>query len=218
MHDVEATFCFVDLAGFSALTEAHGDDAAADLALRFTGLVTETLAEEGRLVKTIGDAALVVSPSPSPGIRFVSRLWRRAAEEPDFPVLRAGLHHGEAVERGDDVFGSAVNLAARVAAEARGGQVLATARVGDAACRSGVSVTPLGAVTFRNVREPVDLFQLDFGLGGMAEVIDPVCRMRIASDSAPARLHLDGIDYWFCSTRCLGLFASDPGAYRRATV
>ena len=75
---------------------------------------------------------LLVSPSPSPGIRFISRLWRRTADEPDFPVLRAGLHHGEAVERGDDVFGSGVNLAARVAAEARGGQVLATARVGDA--------------------------------------------------------------------------------------
>jgi class 3 adenylate cyclase/YHS domain-containing protein len=213
---VEATFCFVDLAGFSALTEAHGDEAAADLALRFTGLVTETLAGHGRLVKTIGDAALVVSPSPPPAIRFVSGLWRRAAEEPDFPVLRAGLHHGEAVERGDDVFGSAVNLAARVAAEARGGQVLATARVGDAARSGGVSVTPLGTVTLRNVRQPVELFQLDFGLGGMPEVIDPVCRMRIASDSAPARLHLDGIDYWFCSARCLGLFAADPGAYRRS--
>ncbi len=72
LHDVEATFCFVDLAGFSALTEAHGDDAAADLAVRFTGLVTETLAENGRLVKTIGDAVLVVSPSPAPGVQFIS--------------------------------------------------------------------------------------------------------------------------------------------------
>jgi adenylate cyclase len=146
---MEATFCFVDLAGFSALTEAHGDDTAADLALRFTGLVTETLAGDGRLVKTIGDAVLVVSPSPLRGIQFISRLWRRATAEPDFPVLRAGLHHGVAVERGDDLFGSAVNLAARVAAEARGGQVLATAWVADAARGSGLSVTPLGTVTFR---------------------------------------------------------------------
>jgi adenylate cyclase len=213
---MEGTFCFVDLAGFSALTEAHGDDAAADLALRFTGMVREALAGDGRLVKTIGDAVLVVSPSPSPAIRFVSRLWNRAGEEPGFPVLRAGLHHGEAVERGDDVFGSAVNLAARVAAAARGEQVLATARAAEAARRIGVSATPLGKVRFRNVRDPVDLFRLDFGLAELAQVIDPVCRMRIASESAPARLRLDGADYWFCSTRCLGLFAADPGAYRRS--
>ncbi len=144
----------------------------------------------------------------------MSGLWRRATDEPDFPVLRAGLHHGEAVERGEDVFGGAVNLTARVAAAARGGQVLVTARVADAARSAGIPVTPLGTVTFRNVREPVDLFDLDFGVGRSAQVIDPVCRMRIASERAPARLHLDGIDYWFCSTRCLGLFAADPGAYR----
>ena len=167
-------------------------------------------------MKTIGDVALVVSPDPAGGVDLVVRLWRLAADEPDFPVLRAGLHYGEAVERGPDVFGHAINIAARVAAQARGGQVLATAQVADAAPARGIAILPYGTVTLRNLREPVALFALNVTPDAATEVIDPVCRMRIASDSASARLHLDGIDYWFCSTRCLGLFAADPGAYRRS--
>jgi len=61
--NVEATFCFVDVAGFSALTEAHGDTAAADLLERFTALANGALGDEGRLVKTIGDAVLVTTVS-----------------------------------------------------------------------------------------------------------------------------------------------------------
>lgn len=212
---MEGTFGFVDLAGFSALTEAHGDEAAADLALQFTRLVMEALAGDGRLVKTIGDAVLVVYPTPSQAVQFISRLWQRAAQEKDFLALRAGLHHGEAVERGHDVFGTAVNVAARVTSQARGGQVLVTTHVAEAARTSGVTVTPFGTIPLKNVREPVHLFQLDLELRETTEVIDPVCRMRIVADRAPARLHLDGIDYWFCSVRCLGLFAADPTTYRR---
>jgi class 3 adenylate cyclase/YHS domain-containing protein len=214
---MEATFCFVDMAGFAALTEAHGDDAAARLALRLSEMVQHALAADGRLVKSIGDAALVTTPSAARGVGFVQRLWGLSAREPDFPVLRAGLHHGEAVERSGDVFGAAVNLAARVAAEARGGQVLATTLVADTARAGGLAVTPLGRITLRNIREPVDLFALGLTLGGR-EVIDPVCRMRVAPDNAAGRLRVDGADYWFCSLECVRSFAADPAAFRRSSM
>jgi adenylate cyclase len=188
---MEATFCFVDLAGFSALTEAHGDAAAADLVLRFTSLVTTTMGVTARLVKTIGDAAFVALPAPAQAVGFIGRLVARIAQESDFPVLRAGMHHGDAVERNGDVFGAAVNLAARLA---------------------GRSVTSLGSVRLRNLREPVELFDLGVDVCD-DEVIDPVCRMRVAPGRAVGRLTLSGSSYWFCSLRCAGLFARDPGAY-----
>jgi adenylate cyclase len=209
---MEATFCFVDLAGFSALTEAHGDAAAADLVLRFTSLVTTTMGVTARLVKTIGDAAFVALPAPAQAVGFIGRLVARIAQESDFPVLRAGMHHGDAVERNGDVFGAAVNLAARVAAYARGGQVLGTAPIADAARQAGRSVTSLGSVRLRNLREPVELFDLGVDVCD-DEVIDPVCRMRVAPGRAVGRLTLSGSSYWFCSLRCAGLFARDPGAY-----
>ena len=55
---MEGTFCFVDMAGFTALTEAHGDEAAARLAVRLSELVQSALSDQGRIVKSIGDAIL----------------------------------------------------------------------------------------------------------------------------------------------------------------
>jgi adenylate cyclase len=210
---MEGTFCFVDLAGFSALTEAHGDTAAADLVQRFCALVEEALREDGRLLKTIGDAVLVAVPEPGRAVSFLRRLLERAAVEPDFPVLRAGLHHGEAVERGGDVFGAAVNLAARVTSQAAGGEVLATARVADAARTHGIEVTDLGEIALRNVRDPVRLFLLGIGGTDHPEAIDPVCRMRVRRDRAGGRLRFEGAEYYFCSLDCAGKFALAPASY-----
>jgi adenylate cyclase len=211
---MEATFGFVDLAGFTALTEAHGDDVAANLAQRFCALVEATLERDGRLVKSIGDAVLVVAPTPTEAVSFVARLLDRAAAEPDFPVLRAGLHHGEAVERNGDVFGTAVNVAARVTSRAAGGQVLATGAVATAARAQNVEVTDLGEFPLRNLRDPVRLFLIGLGGKGDAVVaIDPVCRMRVHRDFGGGRLRFKGTEYYFCSLECAGKFALMPASY-----
>ena len=62
---VERTFSFVDLAGFTALTEAHGDLDAADLLGRFIGLARASLSAGDELVKSIGDAVMLASPGPA---------------------------------------------------------------------------------------------------------------------------------------------------------
>jgi len=70
----EWTFALVDLAGYTALTETHGDEHAAELATTFAALATECLASGDRLVKPIGDAVLPASTNPSAGISLVDRL------------------------------------------------------------------------------------------------------------------------------------------------
>ncbi len=206
---MEQTFCFVDLAGFSALTEAHGDDTAADLVLRFTGMVERGLQGDGELIAVIGDAVFVASNEPKSGLRVLRRLWQRAEEEPEFPALRAGLHHGEAVRRGTQLYGSAVNTAARVAAQASGGQVLATSAVATSARIEGIPVTALGATRLKNLRDAVELFALQLGPQELTEAIDPVCRMRVTRAGAAGHLALDGEEHWFCSRECLRLFVSE---------
>jgi YHS domain-containing protein len=137
------------------------------------------------------------------------------AGEPDFPQARAGLHHGAAVEKRDDIFGAAVNLAARVASQAGGGEVLATSAVALAAAELGFSTTSLGLIHLRNIRDSIELHVLDLGGSTSSNVLDPVCRMRVHPQRAAGRLSFGGETYWFCSLRCCSLFASSPEAYVR---
>ena len=87
----EATFTFVDLAGFTALTETHGDAAAASLVERFSDLVATATKTDARLVSIVGDGAFLVSDDPASALRMVGRLVELAQLEPNFPELRAGL-------------------------------------------------------------------------------------------------------------------------------
>ena len=215
---IAATFSFIDLAGFTALTEAQGDEDAADVATLFAELTRAALGPGDRLVKTIGDAVLVTSPDPNAGVDLVERLLSHAGAEPDFPSLRAGLHHGDAVERGGDVFGASVNLAARVAAEAHAGEVLGTEPIAQAAQECGIPVAHLGSVLLKNVREPIPLYSLALVLGDSDTPIDPVCRAPVDRRGAAGRLRYRGAEYWFCSLTCAAAFASNPGWHAAETA
>lgn len=109
----ERAVLFADLAGFTALTEAHGDLGAADVAGRFAELARSVLLEDARVVKTIGDAVMVVASDARVGLEIAMRLLRSVDGEADFPGVRLGLHAGPVVERAGDVFGATVNVAAR---------------------------------------------------------------------------------------------------------
>ena len=210
MKRIEATIGFIDLAGFTALTEAHGDFDAADMATRFAQLTRASLGADDRLIKTIGDAVLVTSPTPGGALEFIDRLLAAAAGDKTLPALRAGLHHGPAVEREGDVFGAAVNLAARVAAEAYAGEVLATAAVAAAARDRGIPVAEIGPVSLKNVGAETVLSSLGFMVGAIDSAIDPVCQAIVDRRSAAGHLRHEQKSYWFCSLTCAAAFASNP--------
>ena len=207
------TVAFVDLAGYTALTDIHGDNRAADLAGRFAQLARESLEPGEQLVKTIGDAVMVSAPTPVAGVALVARICTGTDTEPAFPVVRAGLHHGPVVDRDGDLFGATVNLASRVSAQAGGGQVLATAAVAEPAADAGYDIGPLGAFDLRNLTDPVDLFELAPCPRPHQRAVDPVCRMAIDRTDAPARLSHNGRDHWFCSLDCAAAFAANPDSY-----
>ncbi|HET6811054.1 MAG TPA: hypothetical protein VFH50_08605 [Acidimicrobiales bacterium] len=104
-----------DLTGFGRLTEAEGDEAAAEVAIRFAALVREALAPGERLVKTLGDGVLVVSPDVGTARATAARIRHRVAADGSLPPVHAGVRAGTVVWRDGDVFGAAVNDAARLA-------------------------------------------------------------------------------------------------------
>jgi adenylate cyclase len=207
---IESTIAFVDLAGFTALTEAQGDEDAARLATKFAKMTRGALGEGDRLIKTLGDAVLVTSPTATSGIALVDRILTLAAGEQGFPALRAGLHHGSVIQKDGDVFGAAVNLAARVANEAYAGEVLGTEPIAEAAREASIPVIDLGAVSLKNVRAAIPLFSLAILVGDADDTIDPVCRLPVDRHAAAGRLSYRGVEHWFCSLSCAAAFASNP--------
>lgn len=211
----ERTFVFADLAGYTALTEAHGDDDAARIATRFHALARSCLPRGTHLVKTIGDAVMIAAPSVADGIAVALELSRLVAAEPTFPALRVGLHVGSVVERDNDYFGAAVNIAARVAGVARGGEVVCTAPVAVVATgRDFVGARALGTVRLKNVAAPVELYRLggDDAFGELRHV-DPVCRMQVLASEAAATRDYASITIHFCSTTCATKFDESPELY-----
>ena len=211
---VSATFMFADIAGFTALTEAHGDQEAAKLVGEFCeAIAAELPAFGGTQVKTIGDALMLRIPDPGTAVLLGLRIAHDVLRGHGAPAVRVGMHHGPAIERAGDYIGSTVNLAARVSAAATGGEVLLTARTAATAPQvEGVVYQSRGRQTLRNVRDPVELVaavrQGDTSDRGLA--IDPVCRMAVDPEHAAGRLTYEDTTYYFCTLDCAGAFARHP--------
>ena len=216
LTDPAATFLFADIAGFTALTEAHGDEEAATLVADFCDAVRAELPAGAAHVKTIGDALMLRIPDPGKAILLGLRITHGLMRGHGAPAVRVGLHHGSAIEREGDYFGAAVNLAARVSGVATGGEVLVTAQTAALVPElEGVFYESRGRTALRNVREPVELFAA-VRRGEAAEgdlPVDPVCRMAVDPDRATGRLMHEGTAYYFCTLACAGEFAQDPERY-----
>ena len=214
MTDGAATFVFADIAGFTAITEAHGDEEAVKLVEELSeGVEAELPAIQGECVKTIGDALMLRIPAPGDAVLLALRIANDLLSAHGAPAVRVGLHHGPAVERKGDYFGASVNLAARVSALASGGEVLLTGQTAALAPDlEGVLYESRGRQTLRNVADPLEIFAA-LRVGEAAEgrlPVDPVCRMVVDPDRAAGRLLLDGSAYFFCSLSCAGEFARQP--------
>jgi class 3 adenylate cyclase/YHS domain-containing protein len=218
---VTATFVFADIAGFTALTEAHGDDEAAALVKEFCRAVSAELPTVGgSQVKTIGDALMLSIPKPGDAVLLGLRITHELMRGHGAPAVRVGLHHGSAVEQDGDYYGATVNLAARVSAEASAGEVLLTGTTAALAPQlDGVLYEPRGRRELRNIREPVELFAAVRAGGSTDQALpcDPVCRMAVDPERAAGRLVYEDTTYFFCTLACAGEFAADPERFARRT-
>ncbi len=129
----EVTVAFADLVGFTRLGEELPPVALERVAARLTELAQSVTDAPLRLVKSIGDAVMLVAPAPGPLVEAMLHLSQLAdAEGQGFPQLRIGIASGQAMTRGGDWYGRPVNLASRLTAIARGGSVITTGDVRDA--------------------------------------------------------------------------------------
>jgi class 3 adenylate cyclase len=152
---ITPAICFVDISGFTDLTEQRGDEAAADLASLMGPLVRRTAEPHGgKVVKYLGDGVMLyfghVEDAVSATLETVV-----AIADAGLPPAHAGIATGPVVFQGGDYFGRTVNLAARIMERAQPGQVLVSQEVVDRVGSDGVAFEPIGAVELKGVSEPV---------------------------------------------------------------
>ena len=159
---------FTDLVGFTAYNEARGDAAAVEVLEQQTRIAQSITGgfDGARIVKELGDGLMLWFDTAADGLVGAARLAGavKAARSEGFPLaVRMGLHHGEAVARGDDLVGQTVNIAARVAALAGPGELLVSDDV-IVACATDLDPTlvlsDVGPTSVKGVTEPIWLRRL----------------------------------------------------------
>ncbi len=156
------TFVFADLAGYTALTEARGDDAAADIARLFRRTMRALARKHGGWqVKSMGDGVMIWTPEASAAVELATETVRDIGTAPDLLPVRVGVHTGPAVMSGLDWYGSAVNVAARLADQAEPNQALISGATVQAAM-GGLSRPPRAhrEIVLRGLEQPIVAWRL----------------------------------------------------------
>jgi adenylate cyclase len=149
--------CFLDISGYTRLTEERGDEAAADLAARLATLVRRSSWEHGgQPVKWLGDGVMFYFPDPAPSVLAALESVEGVASH-GLPPARVGIHAGPVVFQEGDYFGRTVNIAARIVEYADPGQVLVSQEVVDAAKGTPVTFAEVGPVELKGVSGTVRL-------------------------------------------------------------
>jgi adenylate cyclase len=150
--------CFLDITGYTRLTEERGDEAAADLAARLARLVRRSAQEHnGTPVKWLGDGVMFYFPEPAAAVLAAVELVEVVGSH-GLPPAHVGIHAGPVVFQDGDYFGRTVNLAARIAEYARPGEVLVSQEVVDAAEGGPVTFTEIGPVELKGVPGTLRLY------------------------------------------------------------
>jgi adenylate cyclase len=151
--------CFLDISGYTRLTQERGDEAAADLATTLARLVQRSSVQHGgRPIKWLGDGVMFYFGDPGPGVRAALEMVDGLAAA-GLPPAHVGLDAGPVLFQGGDYFGQTVNLSARIADYARQGEVLVSQAVADASQERGIAFEDIGPVELKGVSGPVHLLR-----------------------------------------------------------
>ncbi len=201
---VRRTFGFLDLSGFTALTEADGDERAVAVLAVFRAALRDVCSRRGvRIAKWLGDGAMLVSVETMPLVAATLEMKAAIDAAPEDITIKCGVTTGGVILlEGDDYVGHAVNVAARLCDLAVGHEVLALASVVPE-LPPWASVERNEAITVRGLEHPVEVVRLGITPSGPDSHPDPVCRIALTPATAVARRRDgDGAELLFCAESC----------------
>jgi class 3 adenylate cyclase len=212
---VHRSFAFVDVKGFTALTEHEGDERAVEVLTTCRALLRDICARRSvRIAKWLGDGAMLVCVETQPLLEAVIELHHVVCEVSG-PVeeisIRSGITSGDVIlMEGDDYIGHCVNVAARMCDLAEGGEALADPSVMEDLPRWG-SALVYRDIALRGVEKPVRVARIGMTTTGTDTFADPICGLPLSHATAEERFR-DAEGAWalFCSPGCLDTWRRRP--------
>lgn len=199
---VHRSFAFIDLSGFTALTEVEGDERAVAILSRFRAMVRDICSRRGvRVAKWLGDGAMLVGVDTTPLVAATLEMQVAAARTEQPIAVRCGLTADDVILfEGDDYIGHAVNVAARLCEIAPGGEVWAGANIAGDLPKWGAVLSEQDTL-IRGLEQPLRVARLGFAPLEGTVFTDPVCEIPLTMAVAD--------NYTYDTLRNPVLFCSD---------
>jgi adenylate cyclase len=209
---VRRTFAFVDLSGFTALTEAEGDERAVSVLAVFRSTLRGICSRRAvRIAKWLGDGAMLVSVESKPLVAATLEMKFAADSAPEPITIKCGITIGNVILlEGDDYIGHAVNVASRLCDMAVGNEVLALSEVVAELPAWGTALST-DEVSVRSLEQPLSIVRLGLHDPGPSAIPDPVCQIPLTEETAfERRRDGNGATLLFCSDSCLETWVERP--------
>jgi len=191
----QLTIFFADIGGSTALYQKLGDASAHKIVTDAMAVMTEQVVyHQGELLRTIGDEVLAVFPEPSDA--FFCALSMQNSFASGGLNVRVGFHHGESIRDAGDVYGNAVNLAARLSSLAKTGEIVTSAetveRFGAGVLETASCVTEkLASVTLKGISEPIEVHRIEASDGTRTGILSRTTMMTTRAPLLVPTLHLE---------------------------
>jgi adenylate cyclase len=206
----EIAILMADLTGYTAMTDVHGGASAAKIVGKYMEIIDAALHGSTKVMQRIGDQVVMIAENPSDLLETARRLNTLTREEHHFLAIHAGLHFGQILIENDNLFGSTINVAARIMNVACRGQIFCSSNfLNQLPVESQQLFCSIGPHKLKNVMTQIELFEL-MPMSSTEIYIDPVCHMHIDPAKPSQSAEHAGITYHFCSDHCRVLFLAAP--------
>ena len=201
-----------DLTGYTAMTDAHGGASAARFVNKYMQLVDNALHGSSRVVQRIGDQVVLIADNADDMVITAQKLNSLTLEEHHFLSIHAGLHYGPIFIENENLFGSTINVAARIMNLASRGQILCSSQF-KTMLTDPTKFKSVGSYSLKNLKMEFELHELLQDQQSNSFNIDPVCHMHIDVSKSEFTFILNGTTYHFCGPNCRSLFKDSPASF-----
>jgi adenylate cyclase len=200
-----------DLTGYTAMTDVHGGASAAQIVNRYMKIVDAATYGTTKVVQRIGDQVVITADSALDLMTTATHINTLTLQEHHFLSIHAGLHYGPIFIENGNLFGSTINIAARIMSIASRGQILISSNfLSQLPASQQELFKSIGVHKLKNVMNDIELFEMQLLSETNISNVDPVCHMHVNPTKKNITINYNGITYQFCSDQCMSIFQASP--------